>query len=459
MTQTSWKTPVLVIADDFTGANDAGSGLAQAGARVHVLFSSETALDAAAADVWVISTDSRATGADEAATRNAAVVRQHDAFVRQGWLFKKIDSTLRGNIGAEVRAALAASGKKRALIVPAVPRLGRVTRSGEVWVNGVPLTETEYASDPKTPVISAHVLTQLGISGSEIDLATLRSDRFPARLAEQQGVMVIDAERESDIVRIVAAAAQLDETPLLVGAAGLSDALGAQLAVHCRTGSLESYSEQTIKATEVRCRTGSLEKQRDALDPQLAARAAAPVLAVIGSMSASAQQQIARLAAQRDIVLVDVDIRQLFEQPRWPDSARWAEQAAAALRDGRHTVIRTCQRAEQRHDIDALCQQYQMTRQQLGEAICQFLGELTLTLCRTRQPAGLYLSGGDVAIAVAQALGASGFHIQGIVAGCVPHGVLLNSEFTLPVMTKAGGFGDENTLVAAIRFIEEKSSE
>lgn len=419
MTQRSWKTPVLVIADDFTGANDAGSGLAQAGARVHVLFSSETPLDSAAADVWVISTDSRAVSAAEAEARTEAVVRQHQAFIARGWLFKKIDSTLRGNIGAEVRAALAASGKKRALIVPAVPRLGRVTRRGEVRVNGVPLTETEYASDPKTPVISARVLTQIGIAGVEIDLAALRSDRFAALLAEQQGAVVIDAESESDIALILAAAAQLEETPLLVGAAGLSDALGAQLA----------------------------------------ARHPAPVLAVIGSMSASAQQQIARLAAQRNIALVDIDIRQLFERPRWPNSAQWTDQALAALRNGRHTVIRTCQHADQRHEIDALCQQQQITRQQLGEAICQFLGELTLAISRAQRPAGLYLSGGDVAIAVAQALGASGFQIQGIVAGCVPHGVLLNSEFTLPVMTKAGGFGDENTLVAAIRFIEEKSSE
>jgi len=84
---------------------------------------------------------------------------------------------------------------------------------------------------------------------------------------------------------------------------------------------------------------------------------------------------------------------------------------------------------------------------------------MTYSLCRAQLPHALYLSGGDVAIAVAQALGASGFKIQGLVAGCVTHGVLLNSEFTLPVMTKAGGFGDENTLVAAIGFIEEKTSE
>lgn len=419
MNSSIWKTPVLVIADDFTGANDAGSGLAQAGARVQVLFGSGTSLPDEAADVRVISTDSRAVSSQEAAARVAQVVQHYAAQVQQGWLFKKIDSTLRGNVGAETAAALRASGKSLALVAPAVPRLGRTTRQGSVWVNQHLLTETEFASDPKTPIQSARVLDQMQIDGAEIDLATLRSDRLDARLAMAQGVVVVDAENEADLARLIAAAAQLQEKPLLVGAAGLSDALGAALSV----------------------------------------RPARPVLAVVGSMSRQAEQQIAALRQQRAIEIVEVDIGQLFQQPAWPGRTHWIAQAADALRAGRHTVIRTCQHAAQRHEIDALCQQHSMTRQQLGEAICQLLGEMTLSLCRSALPHALYLSGGDVAIAVAQALGARGFNIQGLVAGCVPHGVLLNSEFTLPVMTKAGGFGDENTLVAAIGFIEEKSSE
>jgi uncharacterized protein YgbK (DUF1537 family) len=414
-----WKTPVLVIADDFTGANDAGSGLAQAGARVHVLFGTEAPLPEDAADVLVISTDSRAVSASQAAERVAQVVQHFAAQLQQGWLFKKIDSTLRGNIGAETAAALRASGKRLALVAPAVPRLGRTTHEGKVWVNQRLLTDTEFASDPKTPILSARVLDQMQIDGTEIDLPTLRSDRLDAVLAAAHGVVVVDAENEADLARLIIAAARLTEKPLLVGAAGLSDALGAALSV----------------------------------------RPSRPVLAVVGSMSSSAQQQIATLLNQRAVEIVDVDIRQLFQQPAWPDRDRWIEQAAAALRAGRHTVIRTCQHESQRHDIEHLSQQHSVTRQQLGEAISLLLGEMTHSLCRTQLPHALYLSGGDVAIAVAQALGASGFKIQGLVAGCVPHGVLLNSEFTLPVMTKAGGFGDENTLVAAIGFIEEKSSE
>ncbi|CAH6323661.1 D-threonate kinase [Pantoea agglomerans] len=414
-----WKTPVLVIADDFTGANDAGSGLAQAGARVHVLFGTEAPLPEDAADVLVISTDSRAVSASQAAERVAQVVQHFAAQLQQGWLFKKIDSTLRGNVGAETTAALHASGKRLALVAPAVPRLGRTTREGKVWVNQRLLTDTEFASDPKTPILSPRVLDQMQIDGTEIDLPTLRSDRLDAVLAAAHGVVVVDAENEADLARLITAAARLAEKPLLVGAAGLSDALGAALSV----------------------------------------RPSRPVLAVVGSMSSSAQQQIATLLKQRAVEIVDVDIRQLFQQPAWPDRDRWIEQAETALRAGRHTVIRTCQHESQRHDIGHLSQQHSVTRQQLGEGISQLLGEITHSLCRTQLPHALYLSGGDVAIAVAQALGASGFKIQGLVAGCVPHGVLLNSEFTLPVMTKAGGFGDENTLVAAIGFIEEKSSE
>jgi len=414
-----WKTPVLVIADDFTGANDAGSGLAQAGARVHVLFGTAVPLPDDAADVLVISTDSRAVSASQATERVAQVVQHFAAQLQQGWLFKKIDSTLRGNVGAETSAALRASGKTLALVAPAVPRLGRTTREGKVWVNQRLLTDTEFASDPKTPILSACILDQMQIDGTEIDLATLRSDRLDAVLAAAHGIVVVDAENEADLARLITAAAQLTEKPLLVGAAGLSDALGAALSV----------------------------------------RPSRPVLAVVGSMSSSAQQQIATLHNQRAVEIVDVDIRQRFQQPAWPDRDRWIEQAATALRAGRHTVIRTCQHASQRHEIAHLSQQHSVTRQQLGEAISQLLGEMTYSLCQAQLPHALYLSGGDVAIAVAQALGASGFKIQGLVAGCVPHGVLLNSEFTLPVMTKAGGFGDENTLVAAIGFIEEKSSE
>lgn len=434
---TQWKTPVWVIADDFTGANDAGSGLARAGARVNVLFSGATAVDRPAADVWVISTDSRALSAQEAAKRTCQATEAGLDVVRQGWVFKKIDSTLRGNPGAEIDAAMEASGKTLALVAPAVPALGRTTLDGYCRIHGQLLTETEFASDPKTPVSDARVLVRLqeqsALPGAVLTLAEVRSIGLETILQRHivQGtrLLVADAESDDDLHRLMAAAARLEEKPLLAGASGLSDALGTLLS-----------SGVMVPVQQV-------------------GAGGRPLLAVVGSMSEIAARQIARLQAHTSVVLVDVDISQLFRQPIWGDEPLWQQQALDALQQGQHCVIRTCQQADQRHQIAALCEQHHLSRQQLGEQICQLLGRLTAAILACATPGALYLSGGDVAIAIARQLGAKGFRIRGQLAGCVPFGHLLNAHQQMLVMTKAGGFGDENTLVEIIRFIEEKSSE
>lgn len=425
MTQHRWRTPVRVIADDFTGANDAGSGLAKAGARVNVLFDSQTPAHADEADVWVISTDSRAVSAQQAAERIRAALEALPA-QPDGWVFKKIDSTLRGNLGSETEAALGACATSLALVVPAVPGLGRVTRDGHCYIHGQLLTDTEFASDPKTPVTTARIAGRLAqqshLPVTELTLEQVRGPELLALLqtaSAERRLLVLDAETDGDLQRIVLAAAELAARPLLVSASGLSDALSWML------------SE----------------------------RRPAPLLAVVGSMSEIAHQQIARLQQQYPVTLVDIDIAQLFNAPRWPQREQWQQAVTAALHAGQHCVIRTCQYNGQRDAIAALCEQHQLSRAALGEEICTLLAQLTRNVLAEVQPGGLYLSGGDVAIAVARGLGASGFQISGQIAGCVPWGHLLNVTEPLLVMTKAGGFGDANTLVDVIRFIEEKSSE
>lgn len=427
MTQRKWQTPVLVIADDFTGANDAGSGLARAGARVNVLFDSQSPRGEAYADVRVVSTDSRTLPAGEAAERVRRALMHGWPVARDGWLFKKMDSTLRGNLGAETEAALLGSGASLALVVPAVPKLGRITRAGECFIHGQRLTETEFASDPTAPVTTANIaqrlLEQSALPCAALTLEQVRGSQLLALMQQaadgEPSLLVVDAETDDDLQRIALAASRLAQRPLLVGAAGLSDALTALL-----------------------------------VD-----RRPLPLLAVVGSMSDIARQQTERIEQHYPVTLVDIDSAELFSTPRWASLPSWRQRVTDALRAGQHCVIRTCQHTGQRESIGALCEQHQLSRAQLGDAICQLLAQLTAEVLAETQPGGLYLSGGDVAIAVARGLGASGFQIQGQIAGCVPWGRLLNVTEPLLVMTKAGGFGDANTLVDVIRFIEEKSSE
>ncbi|POD93381.1 D-threonate kinase [Pectobacterium odoriferum] len=432
---------VLVVADDFTGANDAGVGLAQHGARVNVVFDVNKLHADLLGDAVVINTDSRAASEETAFQRTTTAVEAWLAVGGQGWIVKKIDSTLRGNLGAEVTAALFATGTPVALIAAASPTLRRVTRKGEVWVNGRLLTDTEFASDPKTPVASASIATRLAeqtaLSVAEIHLDEVRQANLADRLQQlaDEGVrlIILDTDEQDDLTHIVHAARTLPFRPLLVGSAGLSEALA----------NTQNFTRKTER----------------------------PLLAVVGSMSDIAQKQIAAVRLRRDVTLVDIDINALFSPDSSTVMASQCEDAVKALMNGNHCIIRTCHDENQRFELDARCQQLGLSRQQLGETISHYLGELTRNSVQAldsltadsanrRLLGGLYLSGGDIAIAVATALGATGFQIKGQIASCVPWGYLLNSVVgTTPVMTKAGGFGNETTLLDVLRFIEEKVSE
>ncbi|SEL67129.1 Uncharacterized conserved protein YgbK, DUF1537 family [Kosakonia sacchari] len=406
---------VVILADDFTGANDAGVSLAQRGMHVEVAL---TAGYVSQAQALIYNSDSRALTAVDAARRIHTLTMEINSHYAPRWLVKKIDSTLRGNVGAEVAAMMQARQATAAVIAPAFPQAGRTTRNGQCYVQGVLLTETEFASDPKTPVQSADI-------GSLLAAHSAAECRYlqPAQLAEALALatveapllLVVDAQTDADLDLIIAQTTRAATPPLLVGSAGLCDALARHLA------------------------------------PQKPAA----LLAIIGSMSEIAQQQLEQAATHPRVtrLLIDVDAALGAE------SASYRQTIITALRAGDHCLVHTCPDVQARHQITELCARRGLSRSELGEQICAFLAQLTREVLSEVTPAALYLSGGDVAVAVAQALGARGFHIQGRAAGCVPWGYFTGCEWQRPVMTRAGGFGDKTTLLKVLHFIEEKSSD
>lgn len=397
---------IVVIADDFTGANDAGVSLALSGKKVSVAFQTPFTDDT---DALVINSDSRAMKASEAAEK----LTQYATDVHAAkWLIKKIDSTLRGNPGAEVEALLTLSGKGQAIIAPAFPAAGRTTEEGVCLVNDVPVTATEFASDPKTPVRHAQVAKVLA-EQTRLKSRVVTPAELATALASDARLVIVDAQTDTELDQIINTAFACDEKPLLVGSAGLCDALARRLATPRQ------------------------------------------LLAVIGSMSEIAQKQIQRVSGQHNVSTVLIDINDVFNGTM----AGYQQQIAQALAAGQHCVVHTCADTQARHQIETLCQQHGLNRAALGETISAFLGALTRNALETRRPAALYVSGGDVAMAVASALNAQGFAIRGQVAQCVPFGRFLGCRWQGPVMTKAGGFGTETTLLEVLHFIEEKMSD
>ncbi len=174
-------------------------------------------------DVLVIDTDSRACSADEAMRRASRLAEQCNA-MPVDWIFKKVDSVLRGHVVAELGALLEAFGNERALLVPANPALGRTISGGDYRVNGQLLHETDFANDPEYPALTSNVVgllvgrDSLGIAGQWPIWVAATGDLFPER-----GVVVGETRSATDL------SAWAQAIPADAIASGAADFFGALL--------------------------------------------------------------------------------------------------------------------------------------------------------------------------------------------------------------------------------------
>ncbi len=186
---------ILGLADDLTGALETGAKFAGAGLRS--LVTTELTLRPAGLEdgheVLVIDTETRHVAPGEAAAR----VRLLASSARErgvGVVYKKTDSTLRGNIGSELGALLEAYPGAPVLYAPAYPAMGRTVKRGVLYVNGVPVSETAFGRDALNPVSTSFLPEALAAA--------------PVRLMEQAsapagpGVYVYDGESDSEIAAV-----------------------------------------------------------------------------------------------------------------------------------------------------------------------------------------------------------------------------------------------------------------
>ena len=165
---------LLMIADDFTGALDTGVQFATRGAMTMVVTDPAYDFKQTKDDVQVLVLD--------AETRHLSPGEAHDVVFRAvrdaldagfNYIYKKTDSALRGNIGAELTAVMEAAGTDRLAFLPAFPKMNRVTRGGVHYISEVPVAESVFGQDP-----------------------------FEPNAKPQSGIQVYDAESDEDLMRI-----------------------------------------------------------------------------------------------------------------------------------------------------------------------------------------------------------------------------------------------------------------
>lgn len=149
---------IIVLADDLSGAAEIAGVAFQKGlsAEVHI-----DQLYATGCDVAVVDTNSRSVVADMA-VQLVSNVAQKVVDAHPQWVYKKTDSVLRGHVLAELTVLCDALGHQRCLLVNANPRKGRIVRDGQLWVDGRPVHQTPFGTDPEHPCRSSSVIELLG---------------------------------------------------------------------------------------------------------------------------------------------------------------------------------------------------------------------------------------------------------------------------------------------------------
>lgn len=384
---------VAIIADDLTGAADAAVEFVGPGRCAHV------ALNTAAreqVDVLAVDTDSRERAAGEAARRVRAAVRALAGPAPRRW-FKKMDSTLRGNVAVELAAFKAETAASMVIVAPAYPAQQRSYVDGALWCDG---------NSAAGPMDRYHLPTLLAAcAGAQllVPLSMVRAGpaAIGARLlaVPEKTLVIADAVENADLDAIVAAAEASGRPVVYAGSAGLAASLA------------RSHGTKAANAPPV----GN----------------AADVLFMIGSLQPAARRQLA-VAAERfgpPVVLPASGTQRGL-------SARCEAMIEPLLR--RYgAVLLTTPSAEVSDPSECAAS--------AGWAAAKLIVEHGIRR--------VFVTGGEFARALCERLGITRLVVQGQVLDGVPALTALDGIPGMSLVTKAGGFGDADALLHVYSYL------
>ncbi len=236
------SSTIGIIADDLTGANDTALQFFLKGLNTEILLSYNDELqNHINVGTWAISTETRNIEKNDAAKVVYDIANVFKEKLNVEHFYKKIDSTLRGNITYEIFAALEATGKDAAVVAPAYVQEGRITVGGYQLLKGVPIERTDAARDPSAPIYESYVpdilKKPLGdnaknmVASIELNIVAKGAGPIAQKLNELIGsgkkIIVADCVSTIDFEQIVLAMQKSPYEILPCGSAGLAQALAS----------------------------------------------------------------------------------------------------------------------------------------------------------------------------------------------------------------------------------------
>ncbi|MCG6841507.1 four-carbon acid sugar kinase family protein [Fusobacterium nucleatum] len=418
----------IVIADDLTGSNATCSLFKKIGLRAASILKLQGDINY---DVDVISYSTASRGLDkEEAYKKVSeaikILKNKDVLVYN----KRIDSTLRGNIGTEINAMLDNLEDDRiAVVIPSYPDSGRIVVNKTMLVNGVLLENSDAGKDPKTPIKTSCVesLIQKGIkySSTYFTLSDIEQpiEEIVKKIQEaikKSRVLIFDAVNNEDIIKISKAIIHSDINIITVD-----------------PGPFTLYYSKELQ------KKNHLEKK---------------ILMVIGSVTATTKKQIEYILQEEDIFLVKMKVEDFFEKET---CLKEIERVISFIKKGivsydLFLVTTSPIGDEKKADLQKLAENLNTTVEEISKIIANTLTETVVKILKeTEKFEGVYSSGGDITIALLEKLKAIGVEIREEVIPLAAYGRLIGGDFpNLKLVSKGGMVGDEKTIKLCLHKIK-----
>lgn len=412
---------IAVIADDLTGANDTGVQYKKNGYKTIVKVDSDFNMtDLKNYDVISINADSRILGMKSAYIKVLDIAKKFSA-IEYEYIYKKMDSVFRGNIGTEIEAVLDAVNPDLTLAAPSFPANGRVLKNGYSYM----INDNEELGER---IINVTELIQRELNRSieniSIDLVREGTNRLisyiESKLQDGIDVFLVDAINDDDLRIVAEIYKKINKKIVFCGSAGLAQQLAL---ISPKMTEIDYVNEDGI------------------------------TLLVIGTRNKFTLSQTNNIKEAYDLPVFDVQVREIIDGNEENIIENVIGKVSGSISSGNKLIIlKTCK--EDEDDFEESLKQ-DSNEVMKSQKIVRALGAIVKQLNRLINLKYIVSTGGDTSMQICKSLDAQGIELIDEIEPGIPIGKIVGGDADgILIVTKSGGFGTDNVFIKILEYIK-----
>lgn len=427
-----------IIADDLTGATDTGVQFASKGYITSVIIYDEEKemlnLKDSENEVIVLDTETRESTTILAEKKMKKILKNLD-IKENDLIYKKVDSTLRGNIGKELDIIINELNIDYCIFSPSFPEGKRITSEGRLIVEDIPLGYSDYyegeLNSEQASYISNILEEQSEINIEVINIDILESFNFNLKKIIEEfsiprkSIIIFDSIENGDLKKIMLNSRTIAGKKIFAGSAGLA-----------------SYLIAGDKNKNHHSKNEMLKSER--------------ILIAAASRREIVDKQIEELKEHNVFLELKFDVEAILKE--YDELIKkYLEYLKKNIKANKIVIIRPDPIFKKKRKIDGLIEEHNITFRKLSIMIKDFTADLTKEILKVYNDFDLLITGGDTAAGICNKLNIKELHIINELLAGIPISKVDSKEYgQFKIITKAGGFGNKDAFNEIVKKLIEE---